>query len=837
MSDPEPIDLSQLQNLSLAPDWVGDLQKREAAPGEVVWGRAPEHERESRGGGQGFGTGGSGGKGGPRGFGNRPDFNRGGPPRGPRPDGPPRGPRQDDRGPRPGGPGGPRPDGPRGPRPDGPPRGPRQDDRGPRPGGPPRDDRRGGPDRREGGRPDFRNDRDRGPRRFDDRPHIEPLPGWRARLFAEPRSLEAITRQVKASGRAYPVFELGRLFLAGRDRYVVEFSRQPQAQAPRNAPKGPPVPEPEAPVGPEQIYQIPADGSLWLNRDEAIRHILNGPAVRKFYRQETISIDPPKGIFTAVAVCGFSGEILGPPNHHSFQTTVARLHREQFYNLPIDRYKARIRTEKDEALVAKWLEEQSTTTVYIPLTAEEIAAADLPPEAKVAAPAAPVVETGEKVPEGTTGESESVPDSAGTAESSDAVAVPEAPEATEAEPVAAAETEPPAAEPEAEVEESPEAAAEPETASAPAASASPVDPLKNWAAVEAHFMAHHADTAVKAVTRIKVPGNVPGRLLAPALLALLRMEVEQQQRYPMQLVQDLCRDLEKESLKFFKRDKKSTFVCRTRPHFIEDESHLSPRLRSIVGVVRANPGINVAKLVSTLAPHLEKPAPKAEAPKAAEPEASKPAAPEAASASIPEAEVLASPEAVPTESPVAPAASPAEVVSAPTADETTAEATPTAEAPASAEPPAPGSPSQDTAPPREPRGPKPQRQKKAPPAPAAPPAPLTSEEIGVLQDLRWLVQEGLVTEFASGELQLLGRAPQPPAEKKPREAAPTAPAGKTASVAATPEVAAETSPEVPAVAPDVESSETPAEPAPPEEAPVAPPTDDATSGPAAPAGS
>ena len=822
MSDPEPIDLSQLQNLSLAPDWVGDLQKREATPGEVVWGRAPEHERESRGGGQGFGTGGSGGKGGPRGFGNRPDFNRGdrsGPPRGPRPDGPPRGPRQDDRGPRPAGPGGPRPDGPRGPRADGPPRGPRQDDRGPRPGGPPRDDRRGGPDRREGGRPDFRNDRDRGPRRFDDRPHIEPLPGWRARLFAEPRSLEAITRQVKASGRAYPVFELGRLFLAGRDRYVVEFSRQPQAQAPRNAPKGTPVPEPEAPVGPEQIYQIPADGSLWLNRDEAIRHILNGPAVRKFYRQETISIDPPKGTFTAVAVCGFSGEILGPPNHHSFQTTVARLHREQFYNLPIDRYKARIRSEKDEALVAKWLEQQSTTTVYIPLTAEEIAAANLPVEAKSAAPEAPTAETGESVPAATTGESESAPDSAGTAESSEAVAAPEAPEATE--PVATAETEAPAAEPE--VAEAPEAVAEPESSSPP------VEPLKNWAAVEAHFMAHHSDTAVKAVTRIKVPGNVPGRLLAPSLLALLRMEVEQQQRFPMQLVQDLCRDLEKESLKFFKRDKKSTFVCRTRPHFIEDESHLSPRLRSIVGVVRANPGINVAKLVSTLAPHLEKPAAKAEAPKSPEPEATKPAAPEAVPAIIPEAEVPASTEAMATGSPAAPEALPAETVTETQAGEITAEVTPAEAAQASAEGPAAGAPAQETAAPREPRGPKPPRQKKAPPAPAAPPAPLTSEEIGVLQDLRWLVQEGLVTEFASGELQLLGRAPQPPAEKKPREAPP-----KAVSVTAAPETSAEAPTEV--IAPIAESPGMPAEPAPPEETLEAPPSD-ATSEPAAPAGS
>jgi hypothetical protein len=599
---------------------------------------------------------------------------------------------------------------------------------------------------------------------------------------------------------------------------VVEFSRQPQAQAPRNAPKGLPAPEPEAPVGPEQIYQIPADGSLWLNRDEAIRHILNGPAVRKFYRQETISIDPPKGIFTAVAVCGFSGEILGPPNHHSFQTTVARLHREQFYNLPIDRYKARIRSEKDETLVAKWLEQQSTTTVYIPLTAEEIAAANLPVEAKVAAPAAPAAETGETVPAATTGASESAPDSAGTAESSEAVAVPEAPEATE--PVATAETEAPAPEPE--VAEAPDAVAEPESSSPP------VEPLKNWAAVEAHFMAHHSDTAVKAVTRIKVPGNVPGKLLAPSLLALLRMEVEQQQRFPMQLVQDLCRDLEKESLKFFKRDKKSTFVCRTRPHFIEDESHLSPRLRSIVGVVRANPGINVAKLVSTLAPHLEKPAAKAEAPQSPEPEAIKPATPEAVPASIPEAEIPGSTEAVSTESPAAPEALPAETVPETQAGEITAEApTPAEEAPVSAEGPAAGAPAQETAAPREPRGPKPPRQKKAPPAPAAPPAPLTSEEIGVLQDLRWLVQEGLVTEFASGELQLLGRAPQPPAEKKPREAPP-----KAVSVAAAPETSAETPTEV--IAPIAESSSMPAEPAPPEETLVAPPTD-ATSEPAAPA--
>ena len=792
MSDPEPIDLSQLQNLNLAPDWVGDLQKREMAPGEVVWGRAPDHERESRGGGFGFGTG---GKGGPRreggGFGGRSDFNRqdrGGPPRGPRPDdrGPrPAGPRSDDRGPRPAGP---RPDD-RGPRPDRPPGdrgprpgGPRFEDRGPRPGGPRPDDRGprpGGPDRRGGGRPDFRgDDRRGGSGRFEDRPYIEPLAGWRVRLFAEPKSLEAITRQVKASGRAYPVFELGRLFLAGRDRYVVNFSRLPAPQVPRG-PKGAAVPEVEPLGGPEHLFHVPADGSLWLSRDEAIRHILHGPSLQQYYRRETISVDPPKGIFTAVAVCGFSGEILGPPNHHSFQTTVARLHREKFYNLPLDRYKSRIRSEKDEALVAKWLEGQSSAQVYVPLSPREMAEQAAAPKATPApAPPAEAEAPAEVVP---------------ADEASEAVAASEAPaeSAGEAAPqaVEAPEADVPAGEASPAVESEGEAAPAEEVA--PAA-----EPLRTQAAMEAHFMEHHAAHAVKAVSRVSVPGNIPGRLLAPPLLALLRMEVEQQQRFPMQLVQDLCRDLEKESLKFFKRDKKATFVCRTRPHFIEDESHLSPRLRSIVGVVKANPGITVPKLVSTLAPHVEAPAAKAPKPTegAPEPGAPEPVAAEVAAEPVPaaveaapaaEVPAVEVPEAVaafvaeaPASVEVAPAASPQGVetqdsaqtlilseVVPPAAEPAAAPAAaePAAVEPAGAEPAAAGEGGRG----RRSRGPR------KPAAPTGPPTPLTAEEIVVLQDLRWLVQEGYVTEYASGELQVLGRAPQPPMEKKVRpEAAP-----------------------------------------------------------------
>ncbi len=671
------------------------------------------------------------------------------------------------------------------------------------------------------------------------------------RLFAEPKSLEAIVRQVKASSRAYPVFEMGRLFLAGRDRYLVNFSRL-SAPQPQRGPKGTPPPEaPAPPGGPDELFHIPTEGSLWTSRDEAIRHVLNGPVLQHLYRRETITVDPPKGIFTAVAVCGFSGAILGPPNHHSFQTTVARIHREQFYNLPLDRYKSRIRTEKDETLVAKWLEEQSTTVVFVPLTADEIAAAQAARDTAKAA-----TEAAKSGTPGAAAAPES-PASEATAEGDAGAPAYNAsvdPASEPGEPAAASEPsgEPAATEVPAEVtgtsEAASETAADPAEASAadPAAGAPaeapaetssiPVEPLKSQAAMEAHFIEHHAPQLIKAVTRISVSGNIPGKLLSPPLLALLRMEVEQQQRFPMQLVQDLCRDLEKENLKFFKRDKKATFVCRTRPHFIEDESHLSPRLRSIVGVVKANPGITVPKLVSVLAPHVEAPA-AAKAPPAAKPEA--PAAPEVAvpaaeteaEAPVTEIQTPLSPEveapAAETEAPTSPEAEapvagiqtplspevegpeaetqtplspeaeaplgettvPAEAVAA--VKENTSGDAGLAEAPAATTDPSeagtPAAAAPDDGPAKDARREegRQRRQKgpKNPPAPPAPPAPLTSGEIGVLQDLRWLVQEGFVTEYASGELQILGRAPQPPAEKKPRPDKSAAPAAAVAAPA------------------------------------------------------
>jgi hypothetical protein len=74
---------------------------------------------------------------------------------------------------------------------------------------------------------------------------------------------------------------------------------------------------------------------------------------------------------------------------------------------------------------------------------------------------------------------------------------------------------------------------------------------------------------------------------------------------------------------------------------------------------------------------------------------------------------------------------------------------------------------------------------------------LSPEEIAILQDLRWLVGEGYVTEFQAGELHVLGRPPVPSAPPRGAAAAQApAEAGEAAAVVAESVAAADAASEV-----------------------------------------
>jgi len=228
--------------------------------------------------------------------------------------------------------------GPRGPRRDRPPGG------GPRPQGA-RPDRGPGGARRGGprGREEYRDQGERRPMA----PPV-PLPEVNCAIIPDERGVESLARQIKMTGRAYPLFEIAQLILQKPERHSVTLSVKKNAE-------GQPI---------QPLFQCALDDTVWLSEEEAIRHLLERH-FGTFYQAEKTPTDPPKGTYTFVAQCGMSGAILGPPNYHDYQNQLRKLHAERFARMPFEAFKARVKIVKDEATVKKWIEEQSVKTEYV----------------------------------------------------------------------------------------------------------------------------------------------------------------------------------------------------------------------------------------------------------------------------------------------------------------------------------------------------------------------------------------------------------------------------------------------------------------------------------------
>ncbi|MBX3731025.1 MAG: hypothetical protein KF791_00370 [Verrucomicrobiae bacterium] len=249
-----------------------------------------------------------------------------------------RGPRRDGPGRRPGPGSGPGSFGQRGPR------------SGPGPGGP----------RDAGGAPGLRWDPTqgpgrggRGPRRDDRREAPpEPLVPVDVDLRPDPAGVTSLARQIKLSGRAYPLAEVAGLVVQKPDRYEVTFRVQ-------RSNEGKPI---------QALYVCSLDDSLWLSEADAHRHALQAH-FDTFYQTNKQPCDPPKGVWTLVAV--FDDQVLGPPNYHGYQDKLRKLHSQRAPRMPFEAFKSRVRIVKDEAAVKQWLEDQSHRLEFTALNVPE----------------------------------------------------------------------------------------------------------------------------------------------------------------------------------------------------------------------------------------------------------------------------------------------------------------------------------------------------------------------------------------------------------------------------------------------------------------------------------
>ncbi|MCC6232218.1 MAG: hypothetical protein IT580_06210 [Verrucomicrobiales bacterium] len=184
---------------------------------------------------------------------------------------------------------------------------------------------------------------------------MEELPeGIEVDIAPDPAGIESLTRQIRQTGRAYPLFDIGHLILKRPDRYWLEFRALGKL----------------ADGTPRQFHVCNLDDTVWLSEGDAVRHVLT-KHFEAFYQTDRIAVDPPKGTYTFVAQCGISGVILGPPNLHDYQAKLQRLHSERFSRMPFDMFKSRIRIVRDEAVVKQWVEQQSFKNEFTCLNVPE----------------------------------------------------------------------------------------------------------------------------------------------------------------------------------------------------------------------------------------------------------------------------------------------------------------------------------------------------------------------------------------------------------------------------------------------------------------------------------
>lgn len=181
----------------------------------------------------------------------------------------------------------------------------------------------------------------RGPPR-QERPEVPALP-LEIRVLPEQKALGAVIRRIQTSHRAFPLRDIAWLFLDNPASCLVRVEPLKDQQVP--------------------LFQCKVCGMPALSEEEIRLHLVNRH-MDDFFDVEEVTCEPPSGAFVCVARCGMSGELLGPPNHHSFNGKVQEMLRTRYATLSEEAYRARIETVRDPEAIEKWRQQCTKKKIY-----------------------------------------------------------------------------------------------------------------------------------------------------------------------------------------------------------------------------------------------------------------------------------------------------------------------------------------------------------------------------------------------------------------------------------------------------------------------------------------
>ena len=181
-------------------------------------------------------------------------------------------------------------------------------------------------------------------RREDRKPPFRPT--VQVQFSPEEAPFKAMTSALRSSCRTYELFEIARLILEKRERFVVLVRAEPSSDSRQ-----------------ELLYISVPEGLPFETEKGVIDHVL-GTHLDRFLTVEKVEIEPPSGNFQVVNRCSITGEILGPPNYHRYQHLEQEHHRNRLKHITIERFRAKIEPVNDPKVIQDWLQRMTHESRY-----------------------------------------------------------------------------------------------------------------------------------------------------------------------------------------------------------------------------------------------------------------------------------------------------------------------------------------------------------------------------------------------------------------------------------------------------------------------------------------
>jgi hypothetical protein len=192
----------------------------------------------------------------------------------------------------------------------------------------------------------FRDRRDRGPvqQQQDNRPYISDV--FEVVFYPEDEIFHKIVQRVRDSKHTFELFEIARAVLGKTERCVIVVRRRPDTSGAQ-----PPV------------FVSVVDGIPFETEDAAVDHVVR-TQLSHFFTVEEVEVEAPKGSFAVISRCGITGELLGPPNYHRYQSMLQQHHAARLPNMSFDRFRERLESVREPEVIAAWLEKMKKGVRY-----------------------------------------------------------------------------------------------------------------------------------------------------------------------------------------------------------------------------------------------------------------------------------------------------------------------------------------------------------------------------------------------------------------------------------------------------------------------------------------